>query len=86
MAARIAFEHLNLASARYPLRGPLDVILCRNVMIYFSPEAKQRAVSEIERLLRPGGLFLIGHSETLHAVTTQLRLVRPSVYEKPLDA
>ena len=79
----MAFEQLNLANAPYPLRGPLDVVLCRNVMIYFSAEAKQRAVSEIERLLRPGGLFLIGHSETLQGVATHLRLVRPSVYEKP---
>jgi chemotaxis protein methyltransferase CheR len=80
---RISYEHLNLADAPYPMQGPLDAVLCRNVMIYFSMDAKQRMISEVERLLRPGGLFVIGHSETLHGLSTELRLVRPSVYRKP---
>jgi chemotaxis protein methyltransferase CheR len=51
-------------------------------MIYFDNAVRQRLVSELERLLRPGGLLVVAHSETLSGVQTGLRIVRPSVYRK----
>lgn len=80
--ARIGFGRLNLAESPYPLRGPLDAIFCRNVMIYFDAAMRQGVVHEVERLLRPGGLFFIGHAETLNGLNTSLRLIRPSVFRK----
>jgi len=82
LAGRINVERLNLARTPYPLNGPIDVVFCRNVFIYLSRPTKQRLVREIERVLRPGGLFMIGHSETLHGLETSLRAVQPSVYVK----
>ena len=78
----LVFKRLNLAEPPYPMRGPLDFVFCRNVMIYFDRFVRQRLVSEIERLMAPGGLLMIGHSETLAGISTGLKALKPSVYRK----
>lgn len=82
LRAKIAFKRLNLSTPPFPMSGPLDVVMCRNVMIYFDQAVRQRLVSETERLLAPGGLLLIGHSETLNGIRTGLKAVRPTIYRK----
>lgn len=82
LASRVTFGRLNLSQPPFPMQGPLDIVMCRNVMIYFDKHVRQRLVSEIERLLRPGGLLMVGHSETLNGLKTNLSIVRPSVYRK----
>jgi chemotaxis protein methyltransferase CheR len=77
------FRHLNLARLPLPLTGPLDAILCRNVMIYFDRELRRRLVLEFSRLLKPGGCLLISHSESLVGMDNELVMVRPSLYFKP---
>lgn len=81
---RVMFRRLNLSTPPFPMRGELDAVFCRNVMIYFDTAVRQRLVSDIERLLRPGGLLVVAHSETLNGIGTGLRTVKPSVYRKPL--
>jgi chemotaxis protein methyltransferase CheR len=49
----------------WPVQGPFDAIFCRNVLIYFSPEAKQAIVGRCVALLRPGGTLYLGHSEAI---------------------
>ncbi len=80
---RIVFKRLNLNQPPFPMSGPLDVVFCRNVMIYFDRPVRQALISEIERLLKPGGLLMIGHTETLTGLSTQFRVIQPSVYQKP---
>jgi chemotaxis protein methyltransferase CheR len=77
---RVVFRRLNLAARPYPMRGPLDAIFCRNVMIYFDLPMRAGLVGEFERLLRPGSPLFVGHSETLNGIATRLRSERPSVY------
>jgi chemotaxis protein methyltransferase CheR len=79
---RVTFARLNLAQPPFPMRGPFDVVFCRNVMIYFDDPVRQALIAEIERLLRPGGLLFTGHSETLTRIESDLILVSPSVYRK----
>ena len=81
----VTFRRLNLAQAPYPMQGPFDVIFCRNVMIYFDKAVRTRIVREVERLLSPGGLLLIGHSESLAGISTTLAHVRPSVYRQEVE-
>jgi chemotaxis protein methyltransferase CheR len=76
------FKRLNLATPPFPLRGELDAVFCRNVMIYFDAPVRQRLVSEIERLLRPGGLFVVAHSETLGHARGKMTPLSASVYRK----
>jgi chemotaxis protein methyltransferase CheR len=79
----LTFRHLNLAVFPSPLSGPLDMILCRNVMIYFDHGLRSRLVNEFARLLKPGGCLIISHSESLVGIDVNLKMVRPSVYVKP---
>jgi len=82
---RIFFQNLNLAAPPYPMRGPIDVVFCRNVLIYFDQPTRARLVREVERLLAPGGLFCVGHTETLSGLKTRFRMVRPSVFRRDED-
>lgn len=76
LKAMVKFSRLNLNDERkISTVGTLDVIFCRNVMIYFSDEAKTRLVRGFFNALRPGGYFYIGHSETLHGISKAFKLV-----------
>jgi len=82
LRSRMLFKRVNLATPPFPMRGELDAIFCRNVMIYFDNAVRQRLVTEAERLLRPGGLLVVAHSETLNGIRSGLRALMPSVYRK----
>ena len=79
---RVQFRHLNL-NEPLPKIGSFDVIFLRNVMIYFNLETKRQVVARLLAQLRPGGYFLIGHSETLNDINDSLLAVAPSIYRKP---
>lgn len=81
----VVFKRLNLATPPFPMKGPLESVFCRNVMIYFEQRERAALISEIERLLAPGGLLYIGHAETLNNIATKLKRVAPSAYEKCAD-
>lgn len=78
----IVFRRFNLSATPYPLHGPLDAVLCRNVMIYFGNTVRRRVLDEIYRLLRPGGYLLVGHAESLTGMMSAFKSVRPSIYRK----
>jgi len=77
----IRFARLNLMEP-WPMRGPFDVIFCRNVMIYFDRPTQQRLVQRYWELLRPGGHLFVGHSESLTPLEHRFRYVQPAVYVK----
>jgi len=76
----VKFMNINLIDEKKvrALQG-VDVIFCRNVLIYFDDKAKQRAVSLLYDSLRPGGFLIIGSAESLHNVT---RAFRPVLFNK----
>ncbi|HET9598374.1 MAG TPA: protein-glutamate O-methyltransferase CheR [Anaeromyxobacteraceae bacterium] len=82
LKALVTFRRLNLAEPPFPMQGPLDVVFCRNVLIYFDQPTRQRLISAIEGLLRPGGLLCIGHTETLSGIRNGLKMQRPSVFRR----
>lgn len=64
----VEFQRINLLDASYPVRGPLDIIFCRNVMIYFDKPTQYKILSRFAPMLQPEGLMFAGHSESfLHA-------------------
>lgn len=65
-----------------PVTDKYDLILCRNVMIYFDRESRRKLVSRLENCLQPGGYLLIGHAELLSSGETNLEYVHPAVYKK----
>ena len=82
-AARlIQFEAMNLMTPKVP-SGHFDLILCRNVLIYFNRDIKKRVIDHMWRALRPGGFLFVGHAESLVGVIEGQRPVKPAVYRKP---
>lgn len=79
----VMFRRANLSQLPTPVRGPLDIVFCRNVMIYFEEPLRRALVQEFARVLKPGGYLLVGHSESLVGMQGELEAVRPSVYRKP---
>ena len=86
LKSRIAFRRLNLAEPPFPMQGPFDVVFCRNVLIYFDQPTRQRLLSAVEGLLRPGGLLCIGHTETLSGIRSSFKMERPSVFRRAGEA
>ena len=83
----VTISHLNLFDQnRLALLGRMDVIFCRNVIIYFDQAAKNRAVEIFYRTMRDGGFLLLGHSESLMNISTAFtlrHLKNDMVYQKP---
>lgn len=78
----IIFRRMNLSEFPFPLSTPLDIIFCRNVMIYFDQIHRKKLLKELYRLLKPGGFLITGHSESITGLQTNFEVVRPSIYYK----
>jgi chemotaxis protein methyltransferase CheR len=76
----ITFRRINLLEETWPIRGPLDVIFCRNVMIYFDKQTQLAVLERFAPLLRPDGLLFAGHSESFHNATHLFKLRGKTVY------
>ena len=77
----IRFAQLNLMAA-WPMTGPFDLILCRNVMIYFDKKTQENLVQRFWELLRPGGHLFTGHAESLTGLDHHFHYLKPAVYQK----
>ena len=77
----IDFQRLNLIEVEN-LGATFDFIFCRNTMIYFDRESRQRAVAMLERHLTPDGYLLLSHSEALSEIDHRLRWSGPGVYRR----
>jgi chemotaxis protein methyltransferase CheR len=77
----VRFAQLNLMDA-WPMKGPFDVIFCRNVMIYFDQPTQRELVRRFFDMLIPGGHLLVGHSESLVASAGQFKYIQPATYVK----
>jgi chemotaxis protein methyltransferase CheR len=67
---------------KFPFKNQFDAIFCRNVMIYFDNDTKNRLVGKFYDMLKPGGHLFIGHSESIRNDESQFRYVEPAVYRK----
>ncbi len=81
LRSRTRFLQINL-NQTLPDIGDFDVIFLRNVMIYFDMETKRQVVARLAQRLRPGGLLIVGHSESLNGLTDALCPVQPTIYAK----
>jgi len=83
----VTISHLNLFDRnRMIMLGKMDLIFCRNVIIYFDLAAKKRVVESFFNTLYDGGYLLLGHSESLMNITTQFTLrhfKNDMIYQKP---
>lgn len=86
---RVSFSHVNLMDTRkMRALGLFDVVLCRNVMIYFDAESRLKALEGLVGVTREAGHLFVGHSESLFYVTNALEMVqvgRAIGYRKPVE-
>ena len=78
----IIFKYLNLMT-RWPVKGPLDFVFCRNVMIYFDKPTQAMLVKRFYELLDSGGVLFTGHSESLTGIEHSFKYIQPTIYMKP---
>ncbi len=77
----ITFRQINLLDDNWSIRGPIDAIFCRNVMIYFDKPTQLQILQKFVPLLRADGLLFAGHSESFHHASQYFRLRGKTVYE-----
>ena len=81
VASLITFKQLNLMHP-LPMKGPLQAIFCRNVIIYFDKDTQRDLFARISRLQRPGQLLFLGHSESLFKVSEEYSLIGRTVHRR----
>lgn len=86
LQALIEFRQINLLDADWGIAPGLDVIFCRNVMIYFDKPTQSKILERMIRLLRPDGLFFAGHSESFVHATHLVKLIERTVYRPAVRA
>jgi chemotaxis protein methyltransferase CheR len=82
LRSRVQFRRLNFMDRSFGIAEPLDIIFCRNVIIYFDRDVQEQVVGSIARHLLPGGYLFMGHSETLNGLELPLTPVAATVYRR----
>jgi chemotaxis protein methyltransferase CheR len=77
----ITFKQLNLMNP-FPMKGPLDAIFCRNVVIYFDKDTQRDLFGRMAQLQQPGAVLFLGHSESLFKVSTDYSLIGKTIYRR----
>ncbi|HYH22633.1 MAG TPA: CheR family methyltransferase [Azospirillum sp.] len=78
----VHFGRLNLMDEAYPVEDGLDIIFCRNILIYFEKSVQRAVLGRLCDHLRPGGLLFVSHTETVNGMNLPLRQVAVSVFAK----
>lgn len=81
----IAFKRLNLLQ-EWPMNGPFDLILCRNVVIYFDKETKDQLFERYANILSEQGHLFLGHSESMGKEHSQYKNLGKTMYQKGSNA
>jgi chemotaxis protein methyltransferase CheR len=79
---KVRFRRLNFMDRDFGLREQMDIIFCRNVIIYFDRPTQERLLQRFHKHMKPGGFIFMGHSETLSGLNVPLASVYPTVYRK----
>lgn len=82
LKSQITFRRFNLMNRHFPFKRPLQVIFCRNVMIYFDAPTRDALVQRYHQCLEPGGYLFLGHSETLGREQSAFQYIMPAVYRR----
>jgi chemotaxis protein methyltransferase CheR len=84
LRALVRFERVNLNDDNLSILGNFDLVFCRNVLIYFDAQSRERALDRLFRHVAPHGYLFLGHAESLSNIRERVRTVIPAVYT-PMD-
>ena len=79
---KVTFQHLNLMDEKYEIKRRMDIIFCRNVIIYFERKTQEKLLNRLCEYLKPDGYIFMGHSEVLAGLDLPLKSIAPTVYQK----
>ena len=79
---KVNFFRLNFMDDKYLVDDDLDIIFCRNVIIYFDRQTQEKVIRKLVSKLKPGGYLLIGHSESLSQMNLGIQPIIPTVFKK----
>ncbi len=82
LRSQIRFARLNLMDEEYPVDGDMDVIFCRNILIYFDKPTQEAVLRRLCDHLRPGGYLVLGHSENLAGLKMPLQPIGITVFRR----
>lgn len=79
---RVNFQRLNFMDSYYNVPDNMDIIFCRNVLIYFDRETQEKVINKLCTKLKPDGYFFLGHSESITNFDVPLRQLKPTIFKK----
>ncbi len=82
LRAKLAFGRLNLMDEAYPVERDMDLIFCRNILIYFDKPTQAGVLSRLCEHLRPGGYLFLGHSESLVGIDLPVEQIASTVFRR----
>ncbi len=85
LRSRVLFKEMNLMEQNFQCVGPVHIIFCRNVIIYFDKKTQEKLIRAFYNHLPSGGYLFMGHSETILKFPLPFVPVRPTIYQKPYE-
>lgn len=82
LRSKVGFARMNFMDDAYPIGEPVDVIFCRNVLIYFDKVTQAKVLARLCDCLAPGGYLFIGHSESITGFNLPVRTVANTIFQK----
>jgi chemotaxis protein methyltransferase CheR len=82
LRSKLSFARLNLMDEAYPVERDLDIIFCRNILIYFDKPTQARVLQRLCSHLRPGGYLFLGHSESIVGIDLPVVQIANTVFQK----
>jgi chemotaxis protein methyltransferase CheR len=82
LRSKLAFARLNLMDDAYPIETDLDIIFCRNILIYFDKATQAKVLTRLCNHLSPGGYLLLGHSESIVGIDLPVVQIANTVFQK----
>lgn len=82
LRAKVGFAQLNLMEQAYAIGSPVDLIFCRNVLIYFDKATQKQVVTRLIECLAPGGYLFVGHSESIAGFDLPLASVGNTMFQR----
>lgn len=79
---RITLRRFNLNTSVYPFKNSFDLILSRNVLIYFDKDMIQHVIDQLSKALKEGGYLFVGHTESLREIDHHLDRIQPAIFRK----
>lgn len=82
LRSKLAFARLNLMDEAYPVERDMDMIFCRNILIYFDKPTQSAVLQRLCQHLRPGGYLFLGHSESIVGIDLPVVQIANTVFQR----